>query len=263
MFRSNEEGIKSKFADLLNQVQSALKANNVEVDDVRNHLIRLLCPDDVIPKATLSDIFNAITVNNLWSYEHHSPVEALIRDFIPDHLSLMTPYKQQLSGFHATIKLVEYIQAKQLDEYDSDTEMDVGQVKKYTPKQYRRLTVKLNISGRKMSQISMCYVQELWISFAEEFDIPSLTAIIDEILEGSLKIVWLVLPHVAELISTSAQKSVQFFRRHDIIYVAIDDHVVYDVQLIVSLTILFGIFSLSFSLCRMSGPQIRWMFLHL
>ena len=111
---------------------------------------------------------------------------------------------------------------------------DSSDVKSYTCKEYQKLTVRLDMSERKMSQISMLYVQDLWISFAEEFNIPSLTAVIDKILEGSLEIVWVILLHFAELIRTLVHKSVQFFRQHDVILVAIDDHIVYGAQLIVS-----------------------------
>jgi hypothetical protein len=153
----------------------------------------------------------------------------------------MTEYKERFSGYSATIKLIEYIRENtSLDQYDSDTdETDVStcsEKMQYTRKHYRKLTVKLEIPHTKMTQISMTYVQDLWVSFADEFNIPSLTATIDKILEGSLKIVWLILPHFAELIRTSAHKSVEFFHRHDIIFVAIDDCIVYDEELMVSFT---------------------------
>lgn len=239
MFCSNEEEIKGRFAYLLISVQSALEANHVKVEDVRKFVIEMFrCHDDCIPKTNLSDIFNAVSVNNFWNYQHHSPLETLIRNLIPDHRSLMTQYKERLSGFYATTKLIEYIQEKYL-QYDSDTEIDSGtsSEKSYDTKQYRKLTVKLKMPERKLTQISMIYVRDLWISFADEFNIPSLTAVIDKILEGSLEIVWLILPHLAESISMSAHKSVEFFHRHDIIYVAIDDNIVYDAQLTVRLTL--------------------------
>jgi hypothetical protein len=151
----------------------------------------------------------------------------------------MTEYKERFSGYCATTKLIEYIRENtSLDQYDSDTdETDVStcsEKMQYTRKHYRKLTVKLEIPHTKMTQISMTYVQDLWVSFADEFNIPSLTATIDKILEGSLKIVWLILPHFAELIRTSAHKSVEFFHQHDIIFVAIDDCIVYNEELMVS-----------------------------
>lgn len=228
---SNLGEIKGKFACLLLEVQSALKANHVEIDEVRNFLIGMFrCDDECIPNTNMSDIFNAVTRNNFWDHENHSPVETLLRNLIPDHRSMMVPYKDKLAGYYATTTLIDYIQNRNLQD-DSDTEIDA---KRYSTQQYRRLRVKLKVPKGKMSQISMLYVRDLWISFAEEFDIPPLTAVIDDILEGSLEIVWLILPHFAELISKSAGRSVGFFHQHDIIYVTIDNEVLYDAQLTVS-----------------------------
>ena len=38
---------------------------------------------------------------------------------------------------------------------------------------------------RKISQVSLDYVVKLWQPFAEEYEIPSLTAVIDRIVAGS------------------------------------------------------------------------------
>jgi hypothetical protein len=230
MFRSNEQEIKGRFASLLIEVESVLEANHVRVEVVRNFIIRTVrCSSDCIPKSNLSDIFNAVSVQNLWSYEHYYLLDTLIRNLIPDHCSLMTEYKERFSGYYAAIKLIEYIRENTSLDYVSTC----SEKMQYTRKHYRKLTVKLKIP-HKMTQISMTYVQDLWVSFADEFNIPSLTSTIDKILEGSLRIVWLILPHFAELIRTSAHKSVEFFHQHDIIFVAIDDCIVYDEELMVS-----------------------------
>lgn len=160
-------------------------------------------------------------------------MEKVVRRFIPDHFYLITEYQDHLCGFYTTTKIIEYMRNKNLKE-EMDTKYREFSL---TTKQYQRLTVRLNID-RKISDLSMIYVRDLWISFANQFNIPSLTAIVYEILEGSLEIVWLISPHVADMIVTSANNSVSFFHRHNIIYVAIDDHVVYNVQLKVSLIIL-------------------------
>ena len=81
-----------------------------------------------------------------------------------------------------------------------------------------------------MSAVTLSYVDELWRSLAEEFDLSSLTAVIHSIIEGSLVVTWLVLPHIAEKIITSAStaKAVKFFRRHGIVSVEIDNDTIYD-----------------------------------
>ena len=93
----------------------------------------------------------------------------------------------------------------------------------------------------------MKYVQDLWSSFAEEFDLPSLTVVLDKILEGSLEIVWLILPHVAEKIASAASSkgAISFFRKLHMVYVAIDDHPIYDEKLMVNPRILHVVVALS------------------
>ena len=111
MFHSNMEEIKGRFACLLKEVQLTLEANHVEIDHVRKVLLGMFCcRNDCLPDTSLKDIFNAVSERNFWNYEHHSPVETLIRNLIPDHRSMMTPYKEKLTGFYATTKLIEYIQ---------------------------------------------------------------------------------------------------------------------------------------------------------
>ena len=83
------------------------------------------------------------------------------------------------------------------------------------------MTVTLDIK-RNVTTISLQYVQELWEQFAEEFDIPFLTAVIDSIVIGSLIIAWLVPPDVADKIVASAHKSTPFFQKHHIVSVSID-----------------------------------------
>ena len=229
MFRSNEVAINSHFGYLLTDVRSVLEFNHVKVDDVRQVLIAIFHREDCLPQTNLKDLFNAVTVNKLWSSEHYHPLEELIERFIPDHRSMMAKYKGHVSGFHTTTKLIEYMANKNIP--CDDTESPPSEFKSSLPI-YRTLKVRLKLD-RRISDVTMDYVHRLWVSFAEEYDIPSLTAVIDKILEGSLEIVWLVLPHIAEMIAASAHKSLPFLQRHSITYLAIDDDVIYDSSLLV------------------------------
>ena len=66
-------------------------------------------------------------------------------------------------------------------------------------------------------------VDEVWKALKKKFNLPSLTAIFDKIVEASLKITFLVLPHVVEKIKAAASKSVDFFRHHNIINIGLFD----------------------------------------
>jgi hypothetical protein len=136
-------------------------------------------------------------------------------------------YVAYLSGFYATIKLISYINLS-VEESSS-----VLPLSSYTPKQYRRLSVVLDIPHRKITELSMTYVQDMWEKFAREFDIPLLTAIIGKLVKSNLEITWLIQPYICDKIAVSVHKATHFFRQHNIIHVAIDDHPIYDAKQVV------------------------------
>ena len=124
---SNLEDIKSRFAVLLTCVKSALEANQVSANDVHTVLVGMFPgSDQYIPSTNIDKIFRAATRNELWNYWHHSPVEKLLSRFLgPDHLSLIREYKEHLSGFYATAKLINYMKHMNIDRQGSN-ELPVG-----------------------------------------------------------------------------------------------------------------------------------------
>ena len=213
MIISNETEIKSRFSYLLNSIQYSLEANHVGGEEIRQFLVLMFGrAGDCIPKTDkISETFESVTVNYLWSYDNHDVLEAMVSRHLPDHVSLISEYQSHLSGPPPAERPLD----------------------NYTTEHYQKLTVRLDIDY-KMSLLSMTYVRDLWRSFVNQFNIPSLTAVIDRISEGSLEIVWLVLPHVGDLIREAASQSELFFREHDIVFVAINDHILYDARQMVS-----------------------------
>ena len=226
MFRANEEKIGAKFALLIQRVRLALEENKVTTEDVRTILLGVFTNcDDLIPNTNLEKMIAAVTRERLWNYMHHSPVEELLRNLLPHHKYLISQYKEHLSGFEATTTLIDYIRYTKVDSRrESCNEIPLGN---YTRRHYRQLRVKLG-NKRNITLLSLKYVQDLWEQFVEEFDIPSLTALINKIDRGCIEITWLVPPDVAKKIVASANKSIQFFRDNNIVQVALDDNPAYD-----------------------------------
>ena len=105
-------------------------------------------------------------------------------------------------------------------------------------KHYRKLTVTLKLDRKiKLSEKTLDYVDTLWKALIEEFNLPSLTAVIDRIVKGSLGITWLILPHVAEKIRSIYSKALRFYQNHSIVELYIDDDLLYHEQWIVSVCI--------------------------
>ena len=237
MIQSNLEDIESRFSELLYSVRCTLEANNVQVDYVRQILIGIFHRDDCIPRTNLEEIFSAVTAHKLWDYNHHSPLEKLVRRCLHDSISEVSEYKGHLSGFYATTKLIHYIQyTKFINARRGPSELPLHSYNT----EYERLTLKLN-TERDISHWSLMYVQELWNSLAEEFRIPSLTAVIDKILDGCLEVSWLIPPHEAKQIATLAPKSRPFFCRLDVLYISLNRHIIYDINQMVSSTQCSGV----------------------
>ena len=226
MIRSNEDKIKALFSGLLLEVQTALQSR-YDVDIVRQFLANFFkC--DLPETADLSKLFTAVTLADLWNHQHHSPVEQLLDHFLPDNQvveKLMKAYKARLSGFYLTTKLIDYIEYQNLSASDdeSDEEECDQPSPKLTTKQYRRIKVVLKLD-RKLSKLSLDYVVKLWSSFADEYEIPSLTAVIERIVTGSLEVTWRVPQQVADAILPRSK----FFRSHGIVLVCVDDVIIYD-----------------------------------
>ena len=225
MILSNLEEIKSRFSVLLSAVMAALEANHVRTRDVHSVIIEMYPQyGNVIPATNLDSLFTAASSYRIWSYKHHSPVEKLIRRFIPDHSGIIKEYKEHLTGFYTTTKLIDYIRFfNNADSESGRNELDIGS---FTPAHYKKLRIKLGID-RNINTCSLDYIQVLWEQFAEEFDIPFLTAVLDSILEGSLVITWLVPPEVADKIAGSVHQATPFLKRQHIVSVSIDDNVIY------------------------------------
>ena len=228
MLISNEEEITGHFSRLLADVRKALQSHNVSMAELLEYVKHFFKVEECFANITnISDTFIAVTVNGLWSYLHYSPLEKLVKQFLQNDAEtkqLIAEYKSQLTGYQLTTKLIDYIKEKKLQGDD-----DTDQATQFTAEHYKKIKVVIQLD-RKVSDLSLMYVQELWSSFAEEFNIPSLTAIVEHIAPGSLEITWCVPPHEAELIRPSAR----FTRQHKITLIAIDDHIIYDEQQMVS-----------------------------
>ena len=234
--RKNLYKIKGQFSSLLVKVQSSLKSHEVSVDEVRSFLVHCSSRDDWIRNpSNLDDLFTALSVAKLWSYDHYELLEEITKGLLPEDTDVkkrMVEYKGQLTGFYTTTGIADFIKLSKFEDSEQDPQQPLP-VDSYTFKDYRKLKMKLEID-HKVSAITLSYVDELWRSLAEEFDLPCLTAVIHSIIEGSLVITWLVLPQVAEKIIANSSKATKFYRCHGIVFMEIDDLVVYDEEMMVS-----------------------------
>ena len=182
MIQSNETNINGLFSGLLLSVRKALESCSIDAKDVRQFLSTFFRRDDYFRDTSrLEQIFTAASVNSLWDYQNYGPLEALAKSLLPGHPAterLVRDYKSNLSGYFMTIKILEYMEKKRLQ--PDDCEEEPSPLKKLSLKQYRKIKVVLQLD-RKVSELSLAYIYRLWCLIAEEYELPSLTAIIDEL----------------------------------------------------------------------------------
>ena len=230
--------IKSRFASLQLEVREAIEAQPVEMRSVHQFLKSFFQGDSNIPEASdHAKLFNSITEADLWSYDNYSPLEELVEQLLPNNeavVTSVTDYGNQYSGFCATVNIIELKHL--LKEEDSEDGQEHFSPKKYTPEHYRELRVKLNLD-KKPTDITLAYVNTLWKALAKKFDIPSLTTLIDRIVEGSIIIYWYILSSYAEKIRAHSKFALRFFQHHSIVEISIDGFILYSEDWMVSLAI--------------------------
>ena len=213
--------IRSQFSLLVIKVRSAMQRNKVDPLDVHQFLVTFFEGECSIPEVpNLTKIFNAMTTTKLWRYDHYGPLEKLAKSFLPDDdpaRAQVTEYKSQLTGFQATTRIISFVKLNELEDRE-EIPYCVFSPKKYN-NHYQKLSTKLELTrdSRDVSELTLEYVDKLWKALMKEFHLPPLTAVIDKIVEGSLRITWLLLPHVIEKIRATYFKSVNFFQQHSII----------------------------------------------
>ena len=224
--------IKSSFSATLTKVRSALETQQTDPKDVREFLFTYFEGKCSIPDVTdMRKIFESITAAQLWKYEHYGPLEDLAENFLPDDTDpariKLTEYVRQFSAFCTTTSIIDFVKANDFEDPDEDNQ--IFSPKKYN-RSYRQITFILKLEdSTSISEMTLEDVHKLWILLKKKFHLPSLTAVIDKIVHGSLEITWLVLPHVVEKLRTTIHKSLDFFQQHNIIKIMLyDELVLYD-----------------------------------
>ena len=210
--------IKSDFSFLVSEVQSSMEDHEVKVKKVRRFILEFCDGNCSIPKEDdLDAIFDHIKKVRLWRYDHYGLLEELAEKFLPENdlaRAQVTEYKSQLTGFYATTSIIDFVKLNELEDRE-EIPHRVFSPKKYN-NHYQKLTVRLRLD-RDMSELTLLYMEKLWTALTKEFHLPPLTAVMDKIVEGSLEITWLILPHIIEKIRVTYFKSVEFFQQHNII----------------------------------------------
>ena len=209
-----------------------MEAHGVKVSDVHQFLLSFfqgVCAD--IPEVSdLTKLFNFITKSLLWRYDHYGPLKEIAGVFLPANdpaRKCVVEYQSQFSGFLMLTRIVDFINLSELE--DSKDNAPPPEV------DYDKLAVTLKLGRKvKLSELSMSYVNKLWTELIEEFNLPSLTTVLNKIVGGSLVIEWLVTVQVSAVVRESCSKALRFYQQWNIVCVEVNYEILYDEEWIVS-----------------------------
>ena len=222
--------INSNFSLLVSRVPRRLKSKKIDRKEFLMYIINMFHPGDFIPKtAGIVEIFEMISRNRLWDYMNYFPLEAIILKFGGDDAELnvwMKEYKENLTGFLATTKIVEYFDACKDDKKIAKTD---DRIARYDEDYCAKLTMKLKVL---VTEESLDYIDKLWRSIAGNYLLPSLSYLIEKIYIGSLVVVLLIPTKSAMQILKSSHTPKSFFKQDDIICIMIEDKIIYQMKLV-------------------------------
>ena len=230
MARRSLTQIKQSFATLVTKVAVKLRSKELDLEVFRFFIVNLFPPGRCIPHSTnIITIFEAITENGLWSYWHYVPVEDITKEYAPGDDEVrdwMDKYRKQLSNYKAATSVANAIKlySSDIEEFE-EGDRSCLPASAYDPAYLRRLTVKLKsrVTGKNLE-----YIDNLWVSMAEFFLLPSLSALLENIRKGCLEVSWLIPPHFVFQIIGNLQENAVFLKSREIIKVLVDGDCVYD-----------------------------------
>ena len=221
--------IKGCFADLVRRIGKKLESRNINIQEFRTYMVTLFAPGHFINNIEdIVEIFQAISRHRLWDFSDYVNLEQISSDFgggDPELDEWMTEYKTKLTGFYATTKIVEYIDACdsniELAEADDSLQQDIA---RYDKKYCKTLTMKLQ---SRVTQLCLDYIDQLWHSIANHFVLPSLSFLLEKIHKGCIEVILVIPIKTAMKILESSHDSIPFFEQNNIIKVMIEDKIIY------------------------------------
>ena len=179
---------------------------------------------------SVTDIFEAISRYSFWNFSSCTRIEKIAKQFGGDDLELkgwIDEYKSELAGFKATTKIVKYIERCNDKEIVHSHQSLQNDMARYNNDYCHKLTVKLK---SHVTEKSLDYIDQFWMSFADHFLLPSLSALLDSIQKGCVEVTWLVPTLSALQIQANIQDSTQFLEKLEVIRVIMEGEILYETE---------------------------------
>ena len=237
--KKNEAIIKKNYARLIMKIARNLAKVKPDMDDFHTFVINIFDASELPKVETVQDMFKILSEKKCWSFLDVSILESIVEEFSEgfedQNKKLIKEYKEGLSGFKAATKIVNFMNSKWEEEPDdgSDSEEYISidsDKAKYDEKYRKKLSLKLNEGegGTKISLQSLEYVEKLWASLCEEFNMPSLPKLLDSIVSGSIIVTWIVRRIHAQKILHNIFHAAVFLKRELVVGIYLEGVCIYD-----------------------------------
>ena len=237
--KKNEAIIKRNYAKLIMEIAKNLETVNPDMDDFHTFVINIFDASELPKVETVQDMFKILSEKKCWSFIDVSNLASIVEEFSEgfedQNKKRIKQYKEELSGFKAATKIVNFMNSNRENEPDdgSDSEEYISidsDKAKYDEKYRKKLSIKLNEGegGTKITLRSLEYVEKLWKSLCEEFEMPSLPKLLDSIVSGSIIVTWIVRRIHAQKILHNIFHAAIFLKQELIVGIYLEGVCIYD-----------------------------------
>ena len=207
--------IKLKFSSLVSKASHQLQEKKADISILQHFIISsfsITHEGTIAEFKTAGDVaslFDLLTRHGLLSYKNYHFLTAIINEFIPDLKADMSCYKNDYVGYQVTTKLELHLAA--------DTNLVNPNTELFSS---LKITVPFKLSERALK-----YIEELWESLLEIFNLAPYQLIRKIISGGSISIIWCFPQCETARIIKVVKSSSQFFSEHSIEEVSVNNEV--------------------------------------
>ena len=222
----NLQTINNKFADLQTKVCDRLE-NGVDIKNFWLFVKNQFRPGKCIPPlpTSVTEIFEAITRNGLWDYNHYSPLVNIVNRYGAGDMEMkdwIQLYRKDLRSYLLLAKVEDFFEP----EFDNRMVHSSAENAKYDPEYHCSMEWKIDV----INHCRLQYLADVWEAFSGHYLMPDSppTALLDRICRGCVCIRWLVPSYLIPQLVKTAKVDTTFFQKHRILKVTVGDQCIYD-----------------------------------
>ena len=232
--KENLKKIREKFAPLIALAGSVLQEKGIDIPNFRLFLTGCYLPEEddndtkiidpsefvsqVLGKAqNVCEILQSLIIYGLLDYKNIDILRLIVEHYASDNSEVrrvLREYKEQLVGHILTIKIIDYLNAKEQQ-----------RVSEPVPNLLDELSVKVKA---EVTVKTLKYVSELRVSLAYQVKLPAATLLFHGVARGCVEITWLLPFHLTDFTTRRLQESTDYFREKSILRVTIAGRCVYE-----------------------------------